>query len=205
MYICKFCKSARKNNNSLKNHELRCPSNPDRNYVSYTLGKTGWNKGLTKETDERVSQYAATIKESYINNPSLIRGCAAWTFEQRSKNAKKQGFGGYRENAGRSKKFKVIDSFGKETVLQSSYELRCYDILTELGIKWNRPKALKYDNRNYFADFYLPDFNLYLDPKNNFKAKLDMEKINKVIEQNNVRVVILLETQLTKEFIAGII
>ena len=113
--------------------------------------------------------------------------------------------GGYRPNAGISKKFKVTDSFGKETTLQSTYELRCSEILNSMNIKWSRPKALKYDNRNYFADFYLPDFDIYLDPKNSYKAKLDKEKIDKVIEQNNVKVLILLEEHLTKEYIARII
>ena len=115
--------------------------------------------------------------------------------------AKERGFGGYQENAGRSKKFKVVDSFGKETTLQSTYELECFNILTELNIKWNRPKALKYDNRNYFADFYLTDYDIYLDPKNSWKAKLDEEKINKVIVQNNVKVYVLLKEQITKEYI----
>lgn len=113
--------------------------------------------------------------------------------------------GGYRPNAGRSKKYRVNDSFGRETVLQSSYELSCSEILNEMNIKWIRPRALKYDNRNYFADFYLIDYGVYLDPKNNYKAKLDHEKICKVMEQNNVKVIVLLQEQLTKEFIASVI
>ena len=124
--------------------------------------------------------------------------------KQLSEEAKKRGLGGYVSNAGISKKYRVVDSFGKETVLQSSYELECSLILNEMGIRWIRPKSLKYDNKNYFADFYLPDFNIYLDPKNDYKAKLDKEKISKVIEQNNVRVFILLKEQITKEYINNI-
>ncbi len=110
--------------------------------------------------------------------------------------------GGYRPNSGRSKKFRVLDSFGKETVLQSTYELKCSEILNELQINWLRPKALKYDNRNYFADFYLPDYDIWLDPKNSYKVKQDEEKIAKVIEQNKIKLYILLEEQLTKDYIA---
>ena len=113
--------------------------------------------------------------------------------------------GGYRANAGRSKKFKVLDSFGKETTLQSSYELICSEILNSLNIKWIRPKALKYNNRNYFADFYLVDYAIYLDPKNDYKAKLDNDKINLVQQQNNVRVLVLLKQHLNKEYITAII
>lgn len=113
--------------------------------------------------------------------------------------------GGYRANAGKSKKFKVLDSFGKETLLQSSFELKCSEILNELSIRWIRPKAIKYDNKNYFADFYLADYDVWLDPKNNYKAKLDKEKIQKVIEQNNIKLYILLEEQINKDYITSLI
>lgn len=112
--------------------------------------------------------------------------------------------GGYRSNAGRSKKFKVVDSYGKPTTLQSTYELKCMELLNDMGIKWVRPKALRYDNKNYFADFYLVEFNLYLDPKNDYKAKLDKIKIERVVEQNDVKVFVLLESQMTHEYIASI-
>lgn len=110
--------------------------------------------------------------------------------------------GGYRPNAGRSKKFKVYDSFGNRVTLQSTYENVVFEILCELGIRWIRPKALKYGERNYFADFYLVDIDLWLDPKNDFKFKQDAEKIRKVIEQNNIRLVVLKKEQLTKDYIA---
>ena len=64
-YICKFCGKPCKNANSLRNHERLCPQNPDRIYVSYTLGHTAWNKGLTKETDARVSKSSETLKLHY--------------------------------------------------------------------------------------------------------------------------------------------
>lgn len=193
MSNCKYC-NKETNTRSHKNHELRCPDNPNRVYKNGMLGKKGGNQ-YTK------AKKLGLPKPDYDTSNWKVGGCCAWTTEQRSENAKKHGFGGYRENAGHSKKFKVIDSFGKETTLQSTYELRCSNILNELCIKWLRPKALKYDGRNYFADFYLPELDIWLDPKNNYKAKQDQEKINKVIEQNNVRLFVLLEHQLTKEYI----
>ena len=113
--------------------------------------------------------------------------------------------GGYRPNAGRSQKFKVVDSYGKSTTLQSTYELKCMELLNDLGIKWSRPKALKYDNKNYFADFYLVDFDLYLDPKNSYKAKLDTDKIAAVIAENKVKLYVLLKEQLTRDYIENLI
>lgn len=201
--ICIFCNKESNNANGHRHHERLCPKNSGRVYKSQTIGLTAWNKGLTKETDTLVAKYGETTSKTLANKPAT--GCCAWTTEQRSNAAKDRGFGGYRENAGRSKKFSVIDSFGKQTTLQSTFELRCSEILNELGVRWVRPKALKYDGRNYFADFYLVDCDVWLDPKNNFKAKQDEEKIRKVIEQNNVKLYVLLEHQLTKEYIAGII
>lgn len=113
--------------------------------------------------------------------------------------------GGYRENAGRSKKFKVFDSFGNQTTLQSLYEYAVFELLCELGLRWVRPKALKYNNKNYFADFYLVDFDVYLDPKNSFKAKQDEEKIRLVNEQNGNKVFVLLQNQINKNYIVSVI
>lgn len=194
------CPHCGKEGKSVKFHIWRIHG-PGQNHnpgIGYENGtRVGWNKGKTKETDPRVSANADAIKASLQNKPPT--GCFAWSKEEKSINAKKQGFGGYRKNAGRSKKFKTTDSFGNEVTLQSTYELKCSQILNELKINWVRPKALKYDGKNYFADFYLPDYDIYLDPKNKFKAELDSKKIQKVMEQNKVSIFILLEEQLTIE------
>ena len=199
--ICVYCEKEFMTKRGIIPHELVCPENHGRKYKNGMLGKSHPNKGQTKETNEKIFYQSIRTKIKYANGILKPTGFAIWTKEQRSINAKIHNCGGYRKNAGRSKKYKVVDSFGKETTLQSSFEFRCMEILNELKINWIRPKSLKYDNRNYFADFYLPDFNIWLDPKNSYKAKQDEEKIRKVIEQNNVKLFILLEENLTKEYI----
>lgn len=202
---CIKCKQVTTTGQLTRNHKDKCPTH---NIVKFprNFGRNAWNKGLTVDTDERVKRNANSIK----NCGKPIGKCSDPNKElerrkKLSEKAKNLKFGGYRENAGRSKKYKVVDSFGKNTTLQSSYELKCSELLNELSIQWIRPKALKYDSKNYFADFYLPKYDLYLDPKNDYKAKLDADKIKKVIEQNNVRVVVLLQTQLTKQHIASLV
>lgn len=69
-------------------------------------------------------------------------------------------------------------------MLDSSWELSLAKRLDYLGIKWVRPKPLiwvdeKGLEHNYFPDFYLLDYDLYLDPKNpvayiNQKEKVDI-------------------------------
>lgn len=137
-------------------------------------------------------------------------GIPAWNKGVRSKPDHKNPeyvgrHGGFRAKSGRSKKFDAIDSYGNPVLLQSSYELECSIILNKLNIEWCRPKSLKYDGRNYFADFYLPKYDIYLDPKNPYKAKLDEAKIKKVIEQNNVKVFVLLKDNISEEYISSLI
>lgn len=205
MFECQFCGQPRKSARSLSQHRPCCPSNPNRKVSPGFSGKTPWNIGLTKETDPEVQAYAQKMSEMYAAGKIKLSGCALSSTEERSARAKAQGFGGYRENAGRSQKFRVEDSFGDEVVLQSSYELRTSIILNELGIKWVRPKHLKYNGRKYFPDFYLPDLDIYLDPKNDFKAIQDREKINAVIEQNSVIVHILSNDQINKSDIHALL
>lgn len=148
-----------------------------------------------------------------LQNPqsrNIQKGRNAWNKGNKSKpdlrNPQYIGrIGGYRANAGRSKKFKVHDSLGNLTTLQSTYEYAVFEILCELGIRWIRPGALKYHGRNYFADFYLLDFDIWLDPKNTYKAKIDQSKIDQVIKENNCTLIVLLENQINKSFISRVI
>jgi len=169
-------------------------------------GKTAWNKGKTLLTCEVTKKQSMQSKKDFKLGKRKVTGRAATlTVEERSRLAKKQGFGGYRKGAGRSKKFYYNDSFGKQVCLQSTYELRCAEILDTLGIKWIRPKYIKYNiNKKYFPDFYLVDYDIYLDPKNNFLAIQDEEKITCVCEQNNVIVLILTEDKLNEEYIKSL-
>ena len=200
MMNCRYCNKECKNKNSHTNHQRLCPKNPDRAYKNGMTGKIPWNKGLSKESDARVQAQADALR----GRPSSV----VWTSEMRKTNsdlAKANGSGGYRPNAGRSLKYKVTDSFGNEVTLQSSYELSCAKILDALSIKWIRPKALPYDDRKYFPDFYLPDHNLYFDTKNDYLAKIDEHKISKVREQNNVSVLVLLSSMINESYIKNLV
>ena len=82
--------------------------------------------------------------------------------------------------------------------LESSYELKVANELDNNNIKWTRPPYLPYDvSKKYFPDFYLIDFDVYLDPKNDYLIEQDKDKINSVVEQNNVRVLVLPKNKLT--------
>lgn len=117
------------------------------------------------------------------------------------------GFGGYRENAGHSKKFKVKDSNGNVVCSQSTYELKLSEILNELNVHWIRPKHFYYDlngqKKRYYPDFFLSEHNLYIDTKNSYLATKDAEKIKLVKEQNLINLIVLTEQQINIDFING--
>lgn len=79
---------------------------------------------------------------------------------------------------------------------ESSYEVSLASILNELNILWIRPEHLWYQdskghNRRYYPDFFLVDHNIYLDPKNEYLIKTDIDKIILCSNQNKIFTVIL--------------
>ena len=70
---CKYCGKFCKNGNSLYNHEIKCKENPNRlltivktdNFKKYREEHGSWNRGLTKETDERLKKIGDNLKEGY--------------------------------------------------------------------------------------------------------------------------------------------
>ena len=209
---CVYCNKECKNRNSLVQHEIRCRLNPNRNvqdnlknYRNKLKNKeiSIWNKDLTKETDERILKGSITfsINEKnglHINHPKHIS-------EEHKNKIKASNFGGY--TGKHSIEYKGIK-------LDSSYEYKVAISLDNNNIKWIRPKkkTFKYYEYNdtsnkyhyYTPDFYLLDYNIYLDPKNDFLINninpatgyKDTEKIKWVEQYNNICVIILNKDEL---------
>lgn len=159
----------------------------------YAAGtRKAWNLGLTKETDDAIKSQAESMKKKFHEGDISPNSCLLkkWRYSEKGKKAASLGGtrgGGYRENAGKSKKFKCKDSFGKDVCLQSTYELELANILNEQRITWTRPSHFLYDeNKKYFPDFFVPTLNIYLDTKNDYLIKLDAKKIKKVKSQNKI-------------------
>jgi hypothetical protein len=81
--------------------------------------------------------------------------------------------------------------------LESSWEYIVAKSLDGENIKWIRPRYLTYSNKRYYPDFYLVDYDVYLDPKNPYLQQVDSEKIQIAARENSVRIIILSKTELT--------
>lgn len=112
---------------------------------------------------------------------------------------RKLGSGGFHSR--KSVRYTTIE--GKEIFLHSSWEEKVAIELDKNNISWNRPsKRFKWIDtdgkiRSYLPDFYLIDYRVYLDPKNDYLIVKDKYKIEKVQEMNNIKVVVLSKKMLS--------
>ena len=195
LFICRYCGSERKNKISLSQHEIKCPSNLDRNYQNGMLGKKGSNQFI------KAKKLGLPIPESKCKGrPGKSHPHTEETKKKLSQHAIKNGLGGVTQS-------RWIKYKGK--TLGSSYELQVAKSLNDNNIKWDTCKRIEYidpkgKKRTYTPDIYLVDYDVYLDPKNDFLIEninprlgfSDKEKISLVEKQNNIRILILNKHQL---------
>ena len=143
-YICKFCGKLCKNLNSLHNHERLCPKNPDRNYVSHTKGHKAWNKGLSKETDDRIANQSKTFRERYHGKTGL------WFGKKHSEETKKKISETQKKNyAGKSRYIPVQEH-------RKSYAEQYFDVIFT-----DAQKQFPVDR--YRLDYAWPDTKTYIE------------------------------------------
>jgi hypothetical protein len=94
-------------------------------------------------------------------------------------------------NCGGETNFKRFKYNG--VIFDSSWEVDIAKFLNKNKIKWQRSRKIvlfwvdKNNNkRRYYPDFYLPKYDVYLDPKNKYKQKLDKEKLDYIAKSYNI-------------------
>lgn len=172
-----------------KNHEYRCKLNPNRITQNGNRGKSSWSKGLTKETDQRVAKQAEQLRGRKLppnyHSPEVRKKLSIL--------AKDRGLGGYRPHPNRGERYKGI-------WFDSKWEVKVAQSLDDNGVIWDRPRVgfvWTDDGKKYYPDFFLPKFNVFLDPKNDYLRKVDAVKIEEAQRRNNIKVLVLSENQLT--------
>lgn len=202
MFNCKYCNKEIEKKRVLSAHQPRCAENPDRiadPKIDYDKRKNS-NQWI-KSSETGIPYILSDDARNKISERNRNRN---WSQEARNKlsiAAKKRGLGGVTQS-------RWIKYKGK--TLGSSYELEVAKSLDENDIKWDICSRFNYIDpkgkaRTYTPDIYLIDYDLYLDPKNDFLINninpslgfKDCEKIKLVEEQNGVRIIILNKSQLS--------
>ena len=178
-YICKFCGKLCKNANSLRNHERLCKLNPEHQVSSWVKfnkeREHAWNKGLTKETDERVKKQAETfssnIKKGITKqyDHSLI-----WTEERRKEQSERKKKL-YAEHPEKHPNVKLAGNHGKMTYP----EQLAFDWLNEHSIKNEHNYHFVSEQFNRYVDFYLPDLNVFIEIDGEYWHKDKQKDIDK--------------------------
>jgi hypothetical protein len=86
---------------------------------------------------------------------------------------------------------------GKQVPMDSTWEVIMAMRLDELNIQWDRDENMKLPyfaksgrKRNYIPDFYLPDFDAYLEVKG-YLTESAKHKMKSVNETNDVKIIML--------------
>lgn len=92
----------------------------------------------------------------------------------------------------------------KGVLLDSLWELELAKRLDEISVEWIRPDPIPWKDEagivhNYFPDFYLPEYDLYLDPKNKHAIKIQSEKL-KILHSTYSNIIILDSLESCRKF-----
>jgi len=161
-----------------------------------TKSKMGWSRGLTKETDNRVNKASEQQKEMYATGKRIHHQLGKpLSSEQKSKISKSHSKmleeNEISNNFKHVKFYKQKNIIGEEYSLRGKYELKMSQWLNDNKILWIRKIYIQYIKegveKTYVPDFYLPNFNLYIETKGYYSI-IDKTKMSLVLEQNNINV-----------------
>lgn len=185
---CKFCGKLCFSLNSLINHQRLCKSNPERSLTYYEQtgvsnlpsAQKAWNKGLTKETDDRIRKSAESLHNKYLTGQLVNHQTGKVRTEEEKRKISQSmienpNSGGLRVGSGRGKK-----GWYKGFFCDSTYELvyiiynidnnidfkRCNRIYTYTGFDGKTHK--------YYPDFELIDGSL-VEIKGYYSPTVDLK------------------------------
>lgn len=159
--------------------------------------KQPWNKGLSRQTDARITGHSAQTRE-LCRQKGTGRLHSVETKQKLRHHALAAFLGGHTSKH----RLNYVTREGRVVNLHSSYEVQVAAALDAAAIAWTRPAPLPWVDaagaaHRYYPDFYLPAFEVYLDPKNDYLRRKDAAKIAAVEQQCSVKILVLTQQELT--------
>lgn len=159
--------------------------------------KNPWNKGRSQAIDARITGHSAHTR-------ALCRVLAKGRTHSEEAKAKIRRYAVAAALGGHTSKQRLTYRTRQGSVvhLHSSYEVRVAQALDAAGVEWTRPAPLAWQDalgvaHRYYPDFYLPQQNVYLDPKNPYLQQKDRAKLHAVATQRGVIILVLGPDELT--------
>lgn len=183
---CKHCQKefdiSDKSKGWMANHSRWCDKNPKRKDYVKTLENSVEAMNTARKESGCYNQYIKARLEGRLIPESPNKGNPGkFLGKKHSKETKELIRKKALESPHRRLRRGIIEYNG--VMLDSSWELALAERLDELEIKWERPEPLKWIDQdglihNYFPDFYLPEYDIYIDPKNPHAAEVQKKKID---------------------------
>lgn len=202
---CPICGRFFNGPRSLKSHNTQVHVNigRDNSKRGSPKGRPAWNKGLTKETDERVLKNSESVSKTIQSK--ILDGTytpSRMGKEAREKLSERQSL---QNSGGRSKWFEV-----NGVKVQGTWERDVAIKLNEMCVEWVKPKTnkfiFKYEMdgkiRSYSPDFYLPEFDVYLEIKGYWWGR-DREKMDLVASQYPDKRIVIVEKREFELIVGG--
>ena len=173
---CQYCEKECKNLNSLKQHECRCKLNPnkiDLSYIKESNKKRIYKTGF-KGTNQFIKAKELGLLIPEVSKETREKLAKVWRGRKHSEESKQKIKDSIKQNIENNNwhlsfsKSRTIEYKGIK--FQGSWEVEFAKYLDNKNIKWERPhKTYKYifenENHRYLPDFYLPEYNLYIEIK----------------------------------------
>lgn len=180
----------KKNSESLRNKEIIWKNGHPKGYKN----KTGWSKGLTKDTDERVKRISISlktkIKKGEFKTNKGLKMSNEFKLKRRQEMLGRYS-NGFEVKCGRAPKYDYESPVAGNIKVDGSWELKVAQYLDIIGYDWIRnKKRFEYINElgeysTYCPDFYIIDFDCYIEVKG-YTTKKDICKWKQFTE--NLRV-----------------
>lgn len=182
------------------NHTRWCHQNPKRNETNTTRVTDQLN------TPEAIKKRSDAIRKRHAEG--RYEGSGKKAVESRKRNGRLNHTDETKEKLRQSaltsthqrvckSTHDYTDKIGRVFRFDSTWEDALASRLDELDIEWDRPSPILYvldeKEHNYFADFYLPKYDLYLDPKNSYAESTQRRKLDVVSKM--IKLVILRSKQ----------
>jgi hypothetical protein len=193
---CKYCALdfSELNASSRANHSRWCNKNPkSKEYREAPATQL--------QTKESIHKRSIGIKVAHANGKydNVNRSFSGWKHKPETIQVirEKALASPHRRLLRSVREYTQID--GTKILLDSSWEEILAKRLDALNIRWVRPKTpLKWVDscsveHNYFPDFYLLDYDIFLDPKNPFAVAAQKEKLDIILKTYDN--IFLLETK----------
>lgn len=209
MTSCKHCKNnfdiSDKPKGWMANHSRWCENNPKKHEYKNNINAILAMNSKRKETGITNQYSKAKLENKPI--PSSPMKNKPGTFTGKKHSTQTKDILKIKALSSKHRRLKKGMIEYKGIMLDSSWEYELAKRLDEQNIEWIRPGPLPWLDKegithNYFPDFYLPKYDVFLDPKNPQAIKVQEKKLKCLLTQYN-NIVIIETIEKCKNFSIG--